>query len=132
MKRWRIWVAVSIGTRVAVLAAVLLGALWPTYLNLRYAYDNARIVGLSEGAAWEYFYRGIRAVDSLFGADDVLPHTIFGGAPAPTLLGVPAFDPVVAPSVLLQSPGAPLQVSVVTGSPSAQSASAKQQLALGL
>jgi len=106
MNRWRTWVAVSLGTRVAVLAAVLLGALWPTYLNLRYAYDNARIVGLSEGAAWEHFYRGIRAVDSLFGTDDLLPRTIFGGAPAPTLLGIPAFDPVVAPSVLLQSPGA--------------------------
>ncbi len=93
----------SILSRVGVMSLLLLSALWPTYLNLRHAYNNPRLVGLAEGTAWEMFYRAVRAFDVL-GRDDLLPGLFFGAAPAVTLFGIPAIDPVVVPALLLRSP----------------------------
>jgi len=97
MRRGRAWVWLSV-------------ALWPTYLNLKYAYNNARIVGLSHGILWQRFYEAIGAVDKLVGVDDLLPHAFLGTAPALTLLGVEFTDPVVVPALLLSVPSALLSL----------------------
>ncbi len=100
------WFRLSVLSRALVLGGMILGALWPTYLNLHYAYNNPRIVGLSHGTAWEYFYRIVQYVDSWFGAENTLSSLFLGTPSSMTLFGISFTDPVVAISVLLGNPTA--------------------------
>ncbi len=106
MRRGRLWILLSVASRVAVLLVILVGALWPTYLNLKTAYNNARIAELSHGTAWGTFYRAMDGLDVLSGGEDILPGLFAGAPPAMTLFGATFIDPVVGLSTLIGSPDA--------------------------
>ncbi len=110
MKNGRFWILISFVSRIIVFFAMFLGALWPTYLNLHQAYNNPRIVGLSHGKIWEWFYRFVLKVDSLFGIQDFLPNLFVGTPSSLTIFGIPFIDPIEAVSVLMVEPGTFLAV----------------------
>ncbi|MCP4600381.1 MAG: hypothetical protein GY847_07595 [Proteobacteria bacterium] len=115
MNKVRAWIVVSVLTRAGVLLAIILGALWPTYLNLYYAYNNSRIVALSHGDAWAGFYRALQSVDKLLGQEHWLAGLFFGTPSAMTLFGVPFMDPLILLSLLLSSPEVFWHLSISLG-----------------
>ncbi len=105
MKHGRLWIIASFMTRSGIVILILLGALWPTYLNLRTAYNNSRIVGLSHGKTWETFYKMVLKADSLSGVDNFLPDLFMGTPSSFTIFGIPFVDPIVAAPLLISDPG---------------------------
>ncbi len=105
-RKGQLWINLSVLSRAGMLVAIVLGALWPTYLNLLHAYNNPRIVGLSHGAAWESFYRSVGTIGGLLGSEQSLPGLFFGTPASMTLFGIPFVDPVIFISLLLTSPSA--------------------------
>ncbi|GAB4300574.1 MAG: hypothetical protein Kow0090_16070 [Myxococcota bacterium] len=101
MKRYKLWVLASYLSRLIFALLIMLGALWATYLNLYYAYNNSRLVGLSNGKLWKGFYELVSRFDSTFSEKNLLSKLFFGAPGSLTLFGVPFNDPIpVLPTII--------------------------------
>jgi ferredoxin-type protein NapH len=92
----------SILSRLGVLLLLCGLALMTTYLNLKTAYNNGRLVELSSGRAARIFYETADRVFGWFG-DPVIAAQKNGGMTwSIRIMGVPFTDPVAAASVLVK------------------------------
>ena len=103
MRSGRLLLALSIVTRAGVIGILCLLAMLTEYHNLKTAYNNPRLVELSEGKRMRVFYEKADGFFSLFG-DPVVEAKKSGGMTWSIRLGgVPFTDPVAALSVLAKS-----------------------------
>jgi len=100
--------AFSILTRGSVLILLILFALWVEYINLKNGYNNPRLVELSQGVLWRWFYELSDAFFSLFGDPMEVMQTNGGMTWSIRVFGVPFTDPVALLSILVKNMHAPL------------------------
>jgi ferredoxin-type protein NapH len=103
MRAGRTLLVVSILTRTGVVALLCFLALLTNYHNLKRAYNNPRLVELSEGRAMRVFYEKTDAFFTKFGDPAVQAQKSGGMTWSIRIGGVPFTDPVAALSVLVKS-----------------------------
>lgn len=95
--------AVSIATRAGVVLLLCFFALLTSYHNLKRAYNNPRLVELSEGKAMRVFYEKTDALFSWMGDPAEAAQRNGGMTWSIRVGGVPFTDPIAALSVLAKS-----------------------------
>lgn len=98
----RTLLAVSILTRFGVLLLLCGLALMTDYLNLKVAYNNARLVELSSGKTTRVLYEITDRVLSWFGDPMKVAQMSGGMTWSIRIMGVPFTDPIAATSVLVK------------------------------
>lgn len=98
----------SILTRGGVLLLLILFALWVEYINLKNGYNNPRLVELSSGKLWRWFYEYSDAFFSLFGEPMAVMQTNGGMTWSIRVFGIPFTDPVALLSILTKNLHTPL------------------------
>tara|TARA_B100000959_G_scaffold285576_2_gene360777 strand:- start:17963 stop:18919 length:957 start_codon:yes stop_codon:yes gene_type:complete len=103
MRSGRTLLVVSIITRAGVVLLLCFLALLTNYHNLKQAYNNPRLVELSEGRPMRVFYEKTDALFSAFGDPAEEAQKNGGMTWSIRIGGIPFTDPVAALSVLVKS-----------------------------